>query len=59
MEWIETDGPPVKPPSHRGFGSMMVEQALAYEFGGTAFIEFRPEGVRCVIEGSLDLKGAL
>ncbi|MFL6579050.1 MAG: chemotaxis protein CheB [Povalibacter sp.] len=59
MEWKEIDGPPVKVPTHRGFGSMMVEQALAYEFGGTATIQFLTDGVLCVIDGPMDMKGAL
>jgi two-component system CheB/CheR fusion protein len=59
IQWKEIGGPPVNAPNHRGFGSMMVEQALAYEFGGTASIDFQRDGVLCVIEGPLDLKGAL
>ena len=29
LEWQETNGPPVSPPRRRGFGSRLIEQALA------------------------------
>lgn len=50
LVWREHDGPPVAAAIHRGFGSTMVEQALAYELGGTASIEFPRTGVVCTIE---------
>jgi two-component sensor histidine kinase len=50
IEWREEGGPPVVPPPRRGFGSMMVEQALAYELDGKVGIEFKPTGVECIIE---------
>ena len=53
IEWREQGGPAVKPPTRRGFGTLMVEQALAHEFKGTATIEFKPAGVECIIEGPL------
>ena len=58
IEWHELNGPPVHPPTHRGFGSLMVEQALADGIRGTAIIEFRPEGVTCSIEGPLNAANA-
>ena len=48
--WEEHGGPPVAPPKSRGFGSRMIERALAGELGGTARLEFLPGGVRCVLE---------
>jgi two-component system CheB/CheR fusion protein len=53
LTWREHDGPAVSVPVHRGFGSMMVEQALAYELDGHAHIEFLPTGVVCTIEAPL------
>lgn len=47
--WKEYGGPPVVPPTHRGVGSRMIEQALAAELGGTAQLLFPAEGVKCVI----------
>lgn len=53
IEWAEIGGPPVKQPARRGFGSLMVEQALASGFDGNAKIDFRPTGVICIIDGPL------
>lgn len=43
--WVERGGPPVVPPSRRGFGSFLIEDALREAFGGEAVIAFPPEGV--------------
>ena len=56
IEWREHGGPPVEPPVRRGFGSLMVEQALASEINGNATIDFKPDGVVCVIEGPLRVR---
>jgi PAS domain S-box-containing protein len=49
LRWQESGGPPVSPPSRRGFGSELIEGAIAYELKGTAKLEFEPEGVVCDI----------
>ncbi|WP_295531964.1 HWE histidine kinase domain-containing protein [Novosphingobium sp. Chol11] len=49
ISWTETGGPPVKPPERRGFGSNLIERALALETGGTATIRYEPGGVICDI----------
>ncbi len=43
--WREQGGPPVKPPTRRGFGSTIIERSIPYELKGTANIEYRLEGV--------------
>lgn len=53
MRWEEIGGPPVSPPTQRGFGSRMIERALAAELGGKAEIEYRPKGVVFSIEAPL------
>jgi PAS domain S-box-containing protein len=50
LEWIERDGPPVVQPTRQGFGLRLIEKAAAADFGGKVRMEFRPEGLRCVIE---------
>ncbi len=45
LSWTESGGPPVEPPSRRGFGSRMIERALADELGGAATLSFEPAGV--------------
>ena len=52
--WSEHDGPAVSPPDARGFGSVLLEQALAGEPGAEVRMEFRPEGLCCVIEADLN-----
>ena len=45
LVWTETGGPPVPPDPERGLGRYLIEGSLAAEFGGTAAIDFRPEGL--------------
>ena len=47
FRWVERGGPPVQVPDRRGFGTRMIERTLASEFGGTATLDFAPEGVTC------------
>ena len=47
--WRESDGPAVSPPRRRGFGSTLIERALALETGGRSKLHFPSEGVRCDI----------
>ena len=49
LDWQETGGPPVTPPKARGFGSRMLERALAAELGGTVALAFTPAGLGCAI----------
>lgn len=53
LTWSEADGPPVTPPQSRGFGTRMIERALAAELGGSARIEFDPAGIRCTVMATL------
>lgn len=59
LHWQEKDGPPVTPPSRKGFGSGVIERGLVHELQGTAHLEYRPEGLICTINipappGALD-----
>ncbi|CAN5325139.1 HWE histidine kinase domain-containing protein [soil metagenome] len=45
VTWTESGGPPVEPPSHRGFGSTIIENSVPYDLGGTAEIEYNPAGL--------------
>ena len=46
LKWTESGGPRVTPPRHRGFGSRLLEDALARDLGGTK-LEFASDGVWC------------
>jgi PAS domain S-box-containing protein len=54
VEWQEMGGPPVSPPRRRGFGSRLIEQALASDLDGEARLYFPSEGVRCCMDIPLD-----
>ena len=56
LDWIERNGPPVKEPAKRGFGSMLIERALGHDLSGKATIEFLPEGVRATVRAPLSTK---
>ncbi|MBO1021934.1 PAS domain-containing protein [Methylobacterium sp. SD274] len=53
LTWQEFDGPPVCPPTRRGFGSRMIERALADELEGRAEIDYRPDGIVFTAEARL------
>jgi two-component sensor histidine kinase len=46
LRWRESGGPPVLPPSRKGFGSTLIERALA-SGRSAARIDYAPEGVIC------------
>jgi two-component sensor histidine kinase len=47
VDWRERNGPAVRPPSRRGFGSRLLERGLANELGGGIEMRFEPDGLRC------------
>lgn len=47
LEWKESGGPVVEPPRRRGFGSQLLSRTVELQVGGTAQVEFEPDGVRC------------
>jgi two-component sensor histidine kinase len=50
LRWAETGGPRVAEPARRGFGSRMIERALAAETGGRVALQYLPTGVVCDVE---------
>jgi PAS domain S-box-containing protein len=54
LVWTESGGPPVHEPTRRGFGSRMIERALAFSVQGTAAIDYRPNGVQFTISAQMD-----
>src|SRR6185437_146321 len=53
LDWRERGGPVVTPPTRRGFGTRMLEQALARDLGGTTRLDYAADGVRCAISAPL------
>lgn len=50
LEWEETGGPPVKPPSHKGFGSTVIQRGLESELQADVRVDYRPQGLVCTID---------
>ena len=50
LAWRETGGPAVAGRPRAGFGTTMIERGLAYHLGGSAQLNFRPQGLCCRIE---------
>ncbi len=49
LEWKESGGPVVVPPTKKSFGSRFIEQALPGQLQGDARLLFEPSGVVCHI----------
>ena len=48
--WQESGGPPVRAPERRGFGSRLIERALAGDLKGEVELDFCADGVRFRID---------
>lgn len=53
FRWQERNGPLVSEPTRRGFGSQLIERALAFELKGEVRITYDPLGVLCEISAPL------
>jgi PAS domain S-box-containing protein len=49
LHWRETGGPPVKPPTRRGFGSRVMESIIANQLKGETHFDWHAEGLACEI----------
>lgn len=45
ISWVESGGPLVKPPSRRGFGSVLIDRSVPFDLGGESNIDYRADGV--------------
>jgi two-component sensor histidine kinase len=46
MDWIEHTVDPVTPPTHKGFGRMVIEHTVEITLRGTVSLDFAPGGLR-------------
>ena len=53
VSWIETGGPTVAEPTRKGFGSRLIERSLRGELKGSAAMDYRPEGLNCLLRARL------
>ena len=45
LEWVERHGPPVEPPTRKGFGSRLLERVLTTQIHADVTTDYRPEGL--------------
>lgn len=57
LEWRETRGLAVSPPTRSGFGSRLVKSSVEQDLGGTLALEFNATGLVCRIEAPLQRIG--
>lgn len=50
LTWRESGGPVVATPERKGFGTTLIQRGLTAQLGGSAEIEFAPDGMRCTLE---------
>lgn len=58
LKWLERGGPPVFPPTRKGFGSRLIQRGLAAEFVGEVRMDFPPSGLVCEMVVALPPPGA-
>jgi two-component sensor histidine kinase/CheY-like chemotaxis protein len=49
LQWSETGGPPVRPPTEQGFGTKIINATIKHQMGGDVALDWRPEGLRCTL----------
>jgi two-component sensor histidine kinase len=54
MSWVEYGGPPVAKPSRRGFGTLLITDAVAKSVDGDVAIDYASDGVRWTLSAPLD-----
>jgi len=50
LVWIESDGPLVRKPTRRGFGTRMIMSMFGSEAGWSVHLDFDPGGLRCTMQ---------
>jgi two-component sensor histidine kinase/DNA-binding response OmpR family regulator len=46
LQWVESGGPPVRPPSSEGYGTRVIGASVERQLDGRATFEWSPEGLR-------------
>jgi PAS domain S-box-containing protein len=49
VHWTERDGPTIKPPTRKGFGTAVIEAGVQRQLHGQASFEWRADGLRCTL----------
>lgn len=57
LTWLERGGPPVTPPSRKGFGSRLIAEAIGADLKGRTQLLFNPDGVCWHLEAPVQAMG--
>jgi two-component sensor histidine kinase len=49
LRWAEAGGPPVNPPTHKGFGTHMIDAMIRRREGGDVRLNWHADGLACEI----------
>ena len=49
LRWIESNGPPVQPPTRAGLGSQVIERSVRDQLEGAVQFDWRSDGLICTI----------
>jgi two-component sensor histidine kinase len=49
LRWTESGGSPITPPTHRGFGTRVMEKIIGEQRGGQVRFDWRAQGLTCEI----------
>ena len=58
LRWEERGGPQLTPPTQKGFGSRLIEQATAFQLEGSLELNYATEGLTCCIVFPLAKEGS-
>lgn len=50
LNWKESGGPPVQPPTRSGFGTQFMERAATSKLNGSYTAAYQPDGLSCTID---------
>ena len=53
VTWTESGGPPVTAPTRKGFGTRLIQRALAMELSGEVTVLYLPTGIVCTIDAPM------
>ena len=53
LDWEESGGPPVAPPTQNGLGTRLIEELVVRDLGGDTKLTYDASGVRCRIAATL------
>jgi PAS domain S-box-containing protein len=53
LQWEETGGPPVTPPTTKGYGTKVITASIQQQLSGAATFDWRPEGLSFTMEISV------